>query len=161
MRGNDITPRLQRWSLPEGEQQISIISRIILFRSYLYQLVLIYTIYWSFISLYQFYIVYIFLIVIRLSDGDVKPGGPLGAFREEQAMKRHRISPPPFLSSSSHTTQLLYTNSYTYSYPKLNFLQYTIQILIPHEVWSAQVMRDSKIDHTQRHISVLRVTRSA
>ena len=42
----------------------------------------------------------------RPSDGDVKPGGhPLGAFREEQAMSRHRVSPLPFLSSSFHTTQ--------------------------------------------------------
>ena len=54
-------------------------------------------------------------IVIRPSDGDVKPGGPLGAFREEQAMSWHRVSPSPFLSSSSYTTQLHYTNSYTYS----------------------------------------------
>ena len=41
-------------------------------------------------------------------DGDVKPGSPLGAFPEEQPMSQH-----PFLSSSSHTTQLHYTNSYT------------------------------------------------
>ena len=48
----------------------------------------------------------VLLIAIRSSDGDVKPGGPLGAFREEQAMSRHRVSPSPFLSSSSsHTTQ--------------------------------------------------------
>ena len=65
------------------------------------------------------------------SDGDVKPGGPLGAFREEQAMSWHRVSPSPFLSSSSHRTQLHYTNSYTYSHPNFNFLQYTIQILVP------------------------------
>ena len=74
------------------------------------------------------------MITIRPSDGDVKPGGPLGAFREEQAMSRHRISPSPFLSSSSsssHTTQLHYTNSH----PNLNFLQYTIQILVPHAMW--------------------------
>ena len=58
---------------------------------------------------------------------DVKPGGPLGAFREEQAISPHRVSPSPFLSTSSHTTQLHYTNSYTYSHPNLNFLQYTIQ----------------------------------
>ena len=80
----------------------------------------------------------VLLIAIRLSDGDVKPGCPLGAFREEQPMSRHRVSPSPFLSSSHttqlhyHTTQLHYTNSYTYSQPKLYFLQYTIQILIPH-----------------------------
>ena len=47
----------------------------------------------------------VLLIAIRPSDGDVKPGGLLGAFREEQAMSRHRLSPSPFLSSSSHTTQ--------------------------------------------------------
>ena len=42
---------------------------------------------------------------------------PLGAFRDEQAMSRHRVSRSPFLSSSSHTTQLHYTKSYTYSHP--------------------------------------------
>ena len=88
------------------------------------------------------------MIAIRLLDGDVKPGSPLGAFREEQAMSRHRVSPSPFLSSSSHTTQLHYTNSYTYSHHNLNFLQYTIQILVPHVIWSAQAGCDSKIDHT-------------
>ena len=97
----------------------------------------------------------VLLLAIRPSDGDVKPGCPLGAFREEQAMSRHWVSPSPFLSSSSHTTQLLYTNSYTYSHPNLNFLQYTIQILIPHIMWSAQVVRNLKIDHTQRHLSCL------
>ena len=73
----------------------------------------------------------ILLIAIRPSDGDVKPGGPLGAFREEQTMSRHRVSPSPFLSSSSHTTQLHYTNSFTYSHPNLNFLKYTKQLLVP------------------------------
>ena len=47
----------------------------------------------------------VLLIEIRPSDGDVKPGGPLGAFREEQAISQHRVSPSPFLSSSSLTTQ--------------------------------------------------------
>ena len=49
----------------------------------------------------------ILLIAIRQSDGDVKPGDPLGAFREEQAMSWHQVSPSPFLSSSSssHTTR--------------------------------------------------------
>ena len=76
----------------------------------------------------------VLLIAIRPSDGDVKPGGPLGAFREEQAISRHRVSPSPFLSSSSRTTQLHYMNSYTYSHPNLNFIQYTIQILVPHVI---------------------------
>ena len=51
------------------------------------------------------------LIAIRPSDGDVKSAGPLDAFREEQAMSRHRVSPSPFssLSSSSHALQLNYT----------------------------------------------------
>ena len=71
----------------------------------------------------------VLLIAIRPSDEDVKSGGPLGAFREEQAISRHRVSPSPFLSSSSSpTTQLYYTNSYTYSHTNLNFVQYTIQI---------------------------------
>ena len=49
----------------------------------------------------------VLLIAIRLSDRDVKPGDPLGAFREQQAMSWHRVSRSPFLSSSSsHTTQL-------------------------------------------------------
>ena len=87
----------------------------------------------------------VLLIAICPSDGDIKPGGPLGAFREEQAMSRHRVSPSPFLSSSSHTTQLHYTNSYTYSHPNLNFLQYTIQILIPHVMWSAQAVCELKM----------------
>ena len=62
----------------------------------------------------------VLLIAIRPSDGDVKPGGPPGSFREEQAMSRQRVSPSPFLSSSSHTTQLHYTNSYPYSHHNLN-----------------------------------------
>ena len=40
-------------------------------------------------------------------------------------MSWHRVSPYPFLSSSSSlTTQIPYTNSYTYSHPNLNFLQH-------------------------------------
>ena len=67
--------------------------------------------------------------------GKLKPCGPLGAFWEEQAMSRHWVSSSPFLSSSSHTTQTLhYRNRYTYSHPNLNFLPYTIQILVPHVV---------------------------
>ena len=59
----------------------------------------------------------------------------------------------------SHSTiQLHYTNTYTYSHPNLNFLQYPIQILAPHVMWSAQVVRESKIDHTQCHLSALRRT---
>ena len=42
----------------------------------------------------------VLLIAIRPSDGDVKPSGPLGDFREEQAMSQHRVSPSPFLLSS-------------------------------------------------------------
>ena len=81
------------------------------------------------------------LIAIRPSDGDVKPDGPLGTFREEQAMSRHRVSPSPFLPSSSHTTQLHYTNSDTYSHPNLNFLQHctdtfpTRKVVCPSGAW--------------------------
>ena len=61
----------------------------------------------------------VLLIAIHPLDGDIKPGGPRGAFQEEQAMSQHRVLPSPFLSLSSHTTQLHYTNSYTYSHPNL------------------------------------------
>ena len=47
-----------------------------------------------------------------------------------------------------------------YSQHDLNFLQYTIQILVPHVTWSAPVVSDLQIDHTQRHLSTLRETRS-
>ena len=48
----------------------------------------------------------VLLIAILPSDGDVKPGGPLGAFREEQAMSRHRFHLPSF---HHHTKQHNYT----------------------------------------------------
>ena len=86
---------------------------------------------------------------------------PPWCFSRRAGYERHRFSPFPFLSSSSHTAQLQYTNSYTHSHPNLNFLEYTIQILIPHVMWSAQAVRDTKIDHSQRHLSALRGTQSA
>ena len=95
------------------------------------------------------------MIAIRPSNGDVKPGSSLGAFRKEQDISWHWISPSPFLSSSSHTTQLHYTNSYTYRHPNLNFLWYTIQILVPHIICPAQAVHELKIDHTQHHLSAL------
>ena len=101
----------------------------------------------------------VLLIAIRPSDGDVKPGGPLGAFREEQAMSRHRVSPSPVLSSS-HTTHNYTTQTVAQSHPNLNFLQYTIKMLVLHVMWSAQAVRELKIDHTQRHLSALRGTRT-
>ena len=52
----------------------------------------------------------------------------------------------PSFHHHHHTTQLHYTNSYTYSHLNLNFLQYTIQILVLHVMWSAQVVRELKID---------------
>ena len=53
----------------------------------------------------------VLLIAIHPSDGDIKPGSPLGAFQEEKAMGWHQVSPSPFLSSSSssHTSQHNYT----------------------------------------------------
>ena len=68
----------------------------------------------------------VLLIAFRLSDGDVKPGGPLGAFREEKAMNRHWVSPSSFLSSSStqhnNTTQ---TVTLTVTLPQLSTRQYS------------------------------------
>ena len=54
-------------------------------------------------------------MAIRMSDGDVKPGGPLGAFREEQAMSRHRVSPSPSLSSSTPTQHIYTTQTLTHT----------------------------------------------
>ena len=74
---------------------------------------------------------------IRPSDGNVKAWRPLDAFREEQAMRRHRVSPSPFLSSSSLTTQL----HYTYSHPNLKFVQHcadtlpTRNVVCPSGAW--------------------------
>ena len=96
----------------------------------------------------------ILLIVIRPSDGTLSLAAPLVLFES-----RHRVSPSPFLSSS-HTKQLHYANSCTYSHPNLNFLEYTIQILIPHVMWSVQAVRELKIHHTQRHLSALSGIRS-
>ena len=67
----------------------------------------------------------------------------------------------PFIINPHFTTQLHYTNSYTYSHPNLNFLKYTIPILVPHVMWSAPVVRVLKIDHTQCHLFALRGTGSA
>ena len=61
------------------------------------------------------------------------------------------------LPSFHHLTQHNYTtHSYTYSHPNLNFLQYTIRILVPHVMWSAQAVRELEIDHTERFLSASR-----
>ena len=57
----------------------------------------------------------IFLIAIRPLDGDVKTGGPLAAFRDEQVMSRHRVSHSFFLSSPSYT-------------PKYNYATHTVTL---------------------------------
>ena len=53
----------------------------------------------------------VLLIEIRPSDGDVKPGGPLGAFREEQAMSQHRVLHSPFLIIIPHNIITLHIQS--------------------------------------------------
>ena len=60
-----------------------------------------------------------------------------------------------------HNTIIHYTNSYTYGHPNFNSLRYTIQILVPQVMWSAPMVRDLKINHTQSLLSSLRGTRSA
>ena len=77
---------------------------------------------------------------------------PLGLLK-----KRAGYEPAPgFTFSLPFIIISHYTNSYTYSHPNLNFLQYTIQILIPHVMWSAQAVRDAKIDHSQDSIRLVR-----
>ena len=84
----------------------------------------------------------VLLIAIPPSDEDVNSGGPLGAFS-----RRAGYEPAPGFTFSlpfiiSHNT----TTQHKQLHP--NFLQDTIQILVPHVMWSAQAVRDSKIDHT-------------
>ena len=98
----------------------------------------------------------VLLISIRPSDGDVKPGGPVGVFS-----RRAGYEPAlGFTFSLPFIIIFIPHNNYTYSNPNLNFLQYTIQILLPRVMWSAQAVRDSKINNTKRHFSALRGTRS-
>ena len=96
----------------------------------------------------------VLLIAIYPSDGDVKPGGPFGAFRgEEKAISRRtRFHFLPFFHHHHHHPTLhkaISLHKHTYSHPNLNFLQYTVQILVPQVMWSAQAVRESKIDHTK------------
>ena len=98
----------------------------------------------------------VLLIAIRPSDGDVKPGGPPWCFSRKAGYE----AAPGFTFSLPFIIIPHYTNSYTYSHPNLNFLRCTIEILVPHVMWSAQAVRELKIDHTQRHLSALRGTRS-
>ena len=90
----------------------------------------------------------ILLIAIRLLDGDVKPGGPLGAFQEEQAISRHPASPSPILSSSSsHTPQHNYiTHTVT-----LTSTSYSTLYIIIRKTWKG--MNQTKMEGgTERHL---------
>ena len=65
---------------------------------------------------------------------------------------------PSFHHHPTHHNYI--TQTITHSHPNLNFLQYTIQKLVPHVMWSPQAVRELKIDHTQHHLSALCGTRS-
>ena len=88
------------------------------------------------------------LIAIRPSDGDVKAGGPPWCFS-----RRAGYEPAPGFTFYlpfiiiPHNTITLHKQLH-FSHPNLNFLQYSIQILVPYVMWSAQAVRVSKIDHT-------------
>ena len=84
------------------------------------------------------------LTAIRPSDGDVKPGGPLCAFHEEQAMTRHQVSPSPFHSSSSRTPQHNYTTqrathtvtlTSTFSSTLYRYSSHTRNVVCPNGAW--------------------------
>ena len=57
----------------------------------------------------------VLLIAIRPSDGDVKPGGPLGAYRQEYDMYRYRVSASPFPSLSSYIQHTYITKTITHT----------------------------------------------
>ena len=87
----------------------------------------------------------VLLIAIRPSDGDVKPGGPLGAFREDYEPAPGFTFSLPFIIISHNTITLhqqLHTVTLTSTYYN------TVHILFSHVMWSAQAVHDSKIDHT-------------
>ena len=70
--------------------------------------------------------------------------------------RRHRS-----LRRAKHKKKIYIFNNRHNSHPNLIFLQYTIQMLVPHVMWSSQAVCDSKIDNTQCHLSALHGTRSA
>ena len=92
----------------------------------------------------------VLLIAIRSSDGDVKPGGPLVLFEKNRLWAGtgfHLLLPFIIIP---HNTITLHKQLHllTYSHPNLNFLPYTIQILIKisltrvqHKVGSRDEMR--------------------
>ena len=82
----------------------------------------------------------VLLITIRPSHGDVKPGSPLGAFREELGMNQHRVSPYPFLSSSSptqynYTTHTVTLTSTSYSTLFRYCIHSTRNVVCPSGAW--------------------------
>ena len=57
-----------------------------------------------------------------------KPGGPLGAYRQQEAIYWHRVSPFSFPSSSSHIQQTCTTKEFVHSHPKLVSFSTQIQL---------------------------------
>ena len=66
-------------------------------------------------------------------------------------MSRHRVSPSPFLSSSSFLLNTITPHKQLHIVT-LTSISYSTLYRYPHVIWSAQAVRDSKIDHTQRHL---------
>ena len=79
-------------------------------------------------------------------------------------LKRAGYEPAPGFTFSisfiiiPHNTITVHKHFHTHSHHNLNFPQYTIQILVPHVMWSAQAVCEWKIDHTSYHLSSLRGT---
>ena len=105
----------------------------------------------------------ILLIAIRSSDGDVKPGGPLGAFREEQAMSRtgfHLLPSFHHHHPTFHNTITLHKQLHIQSpYPQLPTVHFTDTRPTRNVVCSSGAWFENR--STQRHLSALRGTQSA
>ena len=83
----------------------------------------------------------VLLIAIRLSDGDVKLGDPLMLFEKSRLWAGNGFHLLP--SFHHHPTQHNYT---THTVTLTSTSYNTIQILVPHVMWSAQAVRDTKIE---------------
>ena len=59
-----------------------------------------------------------------------------------------------------HPTQHIISQTVTLSHPNLNFLQYTIQILVPHVMWSVQTCNSAVGWHWNTHTLTFMVIRA-
>ena len=83
---------------------------------------------------------------------------PLVPLEKRRLSSQHQVSPSPFFSSSSsHTSKHNYTTqTLTHTVTLTSTSSSTLcKILFPHVMWSAQAVRESKIDHINHHLCLV------